>query len=169
MSTITIVNVEVTTPTGKRYQQAEVIYKENGETRTKKIMSFANPAVFNVVKDAKGGEQYTITQNKDDKGYWQWTSITSGAEAAGVPANTGQAPSGRNPAPSTGRDFETKDERAERQKLIVRQSSLSNAIATLSPGAKAGLDPNAVLELAEKYVAWVTDAPDLFFEQPNDI
>lgn len=169
MTTITIVNVEVTTPTGKRYQQAEVIYKDNGETRTKKIMSFANPAVFNVVKDAKGGEQYTITQSKDDKGYWQWNSITQGAEPAGVPANASAASPGRNPAPSTGRDFETKEERAERQKLIVRQSSLSNAIATLAPGAKTALDPNVVLDLADKYVAWVTAAPDLFFEQENDI
>ena len=169
MPVITVVNVDVQTPTGKRYQVAEVIYKQDGETKTKKIMSFANPAVFATVKEAKAGEVYTFTQEKDDKGYFQWTSITSGAEAAGVPANAGQASSGRNPAPSTGRDFETKDERAERQKLIVRQSSLSNAIATLAPGAKSALDANAVLELAEKYVAWVTDAPDLFFEQPNDI
>lgn len=166
MSTITIVNVEVTTPAGKRYQMAEVIYKENGETRTKKIMSFANPAVFNVVKDAKGGEQYTISQQKDDKGYWQWSSISAGAEAAAsaVPSQTRTAT-----APSTGRDFETKDERAQRQKLIVRQSSLSNAIATLAPGAKAALDPSAVLDLAELYVAWVTDTPNLFEDVPNDL
>ena len=58
MSTITIVNVEVTTPAGKRYQAAEVIYKQNGETKTKKIMSFVNPAVFAVVKDAKSGNVF---------------------------------------------------------------------------------------------------------------
>lgn len=166
MSTITIVNVEVTTPAGKRYQVAEVIYKQNGETKTKKIMSFVNPAVFAVVKDAKSGDVYTITQEKDGKGYFQWTSITSGAEAAASPVS---APARSVAAPSTGRDFETKDERAERQKLIVRQSSLSNAIATLAPGAKTALDPNAVLELADKYVAWVTDAPDLFMDTPNDL
>lgn len=166
MSVINVVNVDVQTPAGKRYQVAEVIYKQNGETKTKKIMSFVNPAVFAVVKDAKSGDVYTITQEKDDKGYFQWTSITSGAEAAASPVS---APARSPAAPSTGRDFETKDERAERQKLIVRQSSLSNAIATLAPGAKTALDPNAVLDLAEKYVAWVTDAPDLFMDTPNDL
>jgi hypothetical protein len=169
MPVITVVNVDVQTPAGKRYQVAEVIYKQDGETKTKKIMSFANPAVFATVKEAKTGEVYTFTQEKDEKGYFQWNSITQGAEPSGVPANASAASPGRNPAPSTGRDFETKDERAERQKLIVRQSSLSNAIATLAPGAKTALDPNVVLDLADKYVAWVTAAPDLFFEQENDI
>ena len=166
MSTITIVNVEVTTPAGKRYQMAEVIYKENGETRTKKIMSFANPAVFNVVKDAKGGEQYTISQQKDDKGYWQWSSITSGAEAAASPVS---APARSAAAPSTGRDFETKDERAERQKLIVRQSAVNYAISMLTPGAKTALDKASVFALAEDIVAFVTAAPDLFMDTPNDL
>lgn len=166
MSVINVVNVDVQTPAGKRYQVAEVIYKQNGETKTKKIMSFVNPAVFAVIKDAKSGDVYSITQEKDDKGYFQWTSITSGAEAAASPVS---APARSAAAPSTGRDFETKDERAERQKLIVRQSSLSNAIATLAPGAKAALDPAAVLTLADQYVAWVTDAPDLFMDTPNDL
>ncbi len=169
MPVITVVNVDVQTPAGKRYQVAEVIYKQDGETKTKKIMSFANPAVFATVKEAKTGEVYTFTQEKDDKGYFQWTTISAGAEPAGVPANASAASPGRNPAPSTGRDFETKDERAERQKLIVRQSSISNSIASLAPGAKTALDPSVVLDLADKYVAWVTAAPDLFFEQENDI
>ena len=165
MTTITITNVDVSTPAGKNYSVAEVIFKMNGETKTKKIMSFVNPAVFNTIKDAQRGEEYNITQEKDQQGYWQWTSIKKGA--GDEPTQTAAA-STRTAASSTGRDFETKDERAERQRLIVRQSSLAQSIATLSVGSKTAPDTAAVLELAEKYVAWVTDAPDLF-EEPNDL
>ena len=129
-------------------------------------MSFVNPAVFAVVKDAKSGDVYSITQEKDDKGYFQWTSITSGAEAAASPVS---APARSAAAPSTGRDFETKDERAERQKLIVRQSAVNYAISMLTPGAKTALDKASVFALAEDIVAFVTAAPDLFMDTPNDL
>ena len=167
MTQITIVNVDVQTPAGKKYQMAEVIYKQDGETKTKKIMSFANPAVFATVKDAKQGEVYTISQTKDDRGYWQWSTIQAGA-AASAQAASSPASSPRPSTPSTGRDFETKEERAERQKLIVRQSSLSNAINMLTPGAKSALDTKVVLALADELVAWVTAAPSLF-EMKNDL
>lgn len=165
MTTITIVNVDVTTPAGKKYQMAEVVFKMNGETKTKKIMSFVNPSVFATIKDAKNGEEYTITQEKDQQGYWQWTSIKKGAGDGSATAATAST---RTAASSTGRDFETKEERAERQRLIVRQSAVNYAVSMLTPGAKAPLDKDAVFALAEAIVAFVTDAPDLF-EEPNDI
>jgi hypothetical protein len=60
----------------------------------------------------------------------------------------------------SGSNYETKEERAARQVLIVKQSSLTNAVATLSPGAKAALDANAVIDLAQKYADWVFDKPE---------
>jgi hypothetical protein len=171
MSQITIVNVEVTTPAGKKYQMAEVVYKQeyNGkqDVKTKKVMSFANPAVFATVKDAKSGEQYELTQVKENE-YWQWTNLVK------IDGNTSAAPSApasstsRQAASYSGRDFETKEERADRQRLIVRQSSLSNAINILTPGSKSALDTKAVLALADELVAWVTQAPSLI-EMQNDL
>lgn len=165
--TIVITHVDVSTPAGKKYQVAETIFKMNGETKTKKIMSFANPAVFNTLKDAMSGEEYSITQEKDGNGYWQWTSITKGGSVSET-ATAAQAAPARKESSYTGRDFETKEERAERQRLIVRQSCLAQAVATLSAGVKSPPTVADVLSTAEQYVAWVTDAPDLF-DTPNDL
>jgi len=169
---ITVVNVDVTTPAGKKYSCAEVVYKQeyNGkqDVRTKKIMSFVNPAVFATAKDAKSGEVYEITQVKENE-FWQWTSMTKadGSASVGSASNAAPASTGRTAASSSGRDFEGKEERAERQRLIVRQSAVNYAIAMLSPGAKTALDKAAVFSLAESVVAFVTQAPSLI-DMPND-
>lgn len=163
---ITIVNVDVTTPAGKKYNQAEVIFKnESGQVQNKKLFSFNNPSVFAALKDAKSGDQFSITQVKNDKGYWDWTAASSGASAPASQA----APATAAPSRQVNSNYETKEERAFRQRLIVRQSSLSSAVACLSPGAKSSLDPDAVLALAERFNEWVFKEPDLFFEGPNDL
>jgi hypothetical protein len=39
--------------------------------------------------------------------------------------------------------------------LIVKQSSLSAAVESLSPGAKTALDPEEVIKRAQFYMDWV--------------
>jgi len=178
MSLITIVNVEITSRSGtngkKGYEQAEVVYKQeyNGkqDVKTKKIMSFANPAVFAVLKTAKSGETYEVTQVKENE-FWQWTAIV---KSDGTSQPTAQATQGTTAVPkptSNGgfnRDFETKEERTARQQLIVRQSSLGHAVSILTTGAKTPPNVNDVKKLADELVAYVYNAPDLF-DQPNDL
>ena len=53
------------------------------------------------------------------------------------------------------RTFETPEERAVRQRLIVRQSSLSNAIDLLTVGAKTAPTVDQVKEVAESFVDFV--------------
>jgi len=139
---------------GKAYTELEVIYKDDsGKASTKKIMSFMNPAVFKAVQGAKGGDKIAVTTQKDDNGYWQWTGI------GGNVTTTSPAPS-TTPATKVTSNYESKEERAIKQRYIVRQSSLSNAVDILSVGAKS-LDKNAVLELASELEEWVfrVDAP----------
>lgn len=177
MSTITIVNVEITSRAGaagkKGYEQAEVVYKQeyNGkqDVKTKKIMSFANPAVFAAIKAAKTGEVYEVTQVKEGE-FWQWTNITRADSTTSASAPSAQTPQSRPAAQSNtyGRDFETKEERADKQRLIVRQSQLTNAIALLVIGAKTPPNVNDVKKLADELVAYVYNAPDLF-DAPNDL
>jgi hypothetical protein len=178
MSLITIVNVEITSRAGtngkKGYEQAEVVYKQeyNGkqDVKTKKIMSFANPAVFAAIKSAKTGETYEVTQVKEGE-FWQWTNIVASSGASSAPAASAAVPPNAKPtatANTYGRDFETATERAEKQRLIVRQSSLSNAVAMLVTGAKTPPNVNDVKKLADELVAYVYNAPDLF-DQPNDL
>lgn len=154
--TINRVDVEWVGEGRKKYGKATVNYSYNGEARRQNIMSFSNPDVFKKVQELTGAT-VEVEVGKNDKGYSEWRSISVGvsnASNAGSPAATATTR-------VSGSNYETKEERAARQVLIVKQSSLSAAVATLTPGAKAALDANAVLELAQKYSDWVFAKPEL--------
>ena len=135
----------------KKYGKAVVKFtNDRGEDRSQTLVSFKNPEVFKKVQELVGQDVDVTSQKNGD--FWEWVSITAISAAAGPsvsPANTATRVSGSN--------YETREERAARQVLIVKQSSLSAAVATLTPGAKAALDPKAVLALAQDYADWVFD------------
>jgi hypothetical protein len=152
--TITNVSVENIVKGRSRYSKATVNYTWNGEARSQSIMSFSNPTVFKEVQELVG-QTVEVEVGKNEAGYSEWRSIQRGTGNA-APAATG-APGGA-PAGNTrvvGSNYETKEERAFRQVLIVRQSSLTAALNTLSPGAKAPLDSKEVKALADEYAEWV--------------
>jgi hypothetical protein len=137
---------------GRSYQSLEVTYKdEQAQTKTKKLMSFSNPSVFNHIKNLTKGDQVNVTTTKDDQGYWQWTAI--GGKASSQESVIKPAAAGVNR--TTGSNYETKEERAARQVYIVRQSSISAAIGTLSVGAKSSPNSDDVIRLAKEYEAYV--------------
>jgi hypothetical protein len=148
----------------KGYGKATVTYKGDRGVKTQTVLSFTNPAVYAALEGFKQGSQLEVELTKNDQGYWQWKSISLAGNApnteapASAPTNT-YAPTTSKPTTYAARDFETKAERAQRQALIVRQSSLSNAITILSSGAKSPPDRDAVLALAEQLVQWVYDTP----------
>lgn len=154
---IEIVNVsenQKTNKAGRGYTELEVIYKDDsGKAGTKKVMSFSNPAVFKGLQAAKTGDKLEITSQKDDNGYWQWTGIGGGGNTSSTPASNAST------TKVVGSNYETKEERALRQKYIVRQSSLTTALGILGVGAKS-IDKSAVFGLAEEIEQWVfrTDA-----------
>ena len=131
---------------GRSYQIIEVTYKnESGQIANKKLMSFSNPSVFNHVKSLAKGDSLNVTTEKDAAGYWQWTGIGDEATAGTTqakPANGGRV---------TGSNYETKEERAARQILIVRQSSLSSAVELLG----AGKSVNDVINVAKQFEEYV--------------
>ena len=139
---------------GRSYQSIEVTYKSNdGKVSSKKLMSFSNPTVFKTISGLSKGAAIDVVTTKDDAGYWQWTGINDGQSAP--QATQGATPSS-TPATTrvTGSNYETADERAARQRLIVRQSSLSAAVSILTVGAKT-VDKTAVLNLASELTDWV--------------
>lgn len=142
---------------GRSYQSIEVTYKsQDGKVASKKLMSFSNPTVFKTISTLNKGDSVDVTTQKDDAGYWQWTAINQGGSTqVSQSAATSATPSTR----VTGSNYETKEERAARQRLIVRQSSLSNAIDILSVGAKA-LKKEEVLQLANELADWVFEEAD---------
>jgi hypothetical protein len=144
------------------FSKAAIHYQEGQKPFN--LVSFKNPAVFEAFKTAKAGQAFEVESVKGDDGFYQWTSakeVTNDAPAASVPGNG-------KPAWTPGADpRETKEERAARQRLIVRQSSLSNAIEFLKNDDHRD-DVSDLLELADRFTAWVYEAPDLF-DEPNDL
>lgn len=131
------------------YTSIEVTYKDNNnKVANKKLMSFGNAEVYKVFKNAKKGDVLEVTSVKDDNGYWQWQGVSTGQAA---PTTS----SGTTKTGSTGSsNYESREERQARQVLIVKQSSLSNAVASLKTD-KGVVDPNKAIEVAQQYTDWV--------------
>ena len=154
---ITLLSVDIkTVPTAKgSYQTADVAYKNNsfqGKVEGKKVMSFgATKDSFATLATASPGESYEVTIVKNAAGYNDWVSMVKGeANAAPAAPTASKAP---NAAPKS--NYETSEERAQRQVYIIRQSSLTNAVSTLAVGSKAAPSPDAVVNLAQRYVDFV--------------
>lgn len=162
---IEIVNVNVSTiPTAKgSYQVADVAYKNKSfqdKIEGKKVMSFSNKDVFNALTKASFGDIFTVSRAKNDKGFWDWTAINPGTSPAVQDSNTPDATSVHktNAPMKTGNvtpksNYETPEERAQRQVLIVRQSSISSAVDFAI--ANKVKDENEVLRLAKVFEDFV--------------
>jgi len=155
---IEIINVSATTKPTKNgsYVQLDVAYKKlaDGKIEGKKIMSFANKDAYGILSKASNGNQFTITSEKEGE-FWQWVAVTPLSSSGGQEAV--KAPAAGFTSPKS--TYETAEERAARQVLIVRQSSLSAAVATLKTDKKE-LDPDMVMALAGRYNGWVFQKED---------
>jgi len=172
---IQVINVQATTKPTKKgsYIMLDVAYKNvnTGKIEGKKVMSFVNKELFDTLSKAGNGATFTITSEKnEDSGYWDWVGIQASAGADPTNAIPTGAPAGKSFA-SPKSTYETAEERAARQVLIVRQSSLTTAIATMKTDKK-DLDPDLVMGLAQVYCDWVfqkeADMPD-FTDMADDI
>jgi hypothetical protein len=145
------------------YYAMTVNYSAKGESKQKKIMSFANPAVYNTIKTLKGGETIDVEFAKDDK-YYGWATVQVISDS--VPSNASASPdiSPRR----VGGSYETAEERARKQVYIIRQSCLAQAVAR---GNSVGTSDDTILNIAQKFVDWVMheDRPDIFQDVPNDL
>lgn len=166
---ITILSVDVkTVPTTKgSYQAAEIAYKNNtfqGKVEGKKLMSFgAGAETFKVLSIATSGATFEIDVVKNDKGFNDWVKATpaiAGAAPTSAPVDPSQGMAASKSATQVRSTYETPEERAAKQVYIVRQSSVSNAVAILSVGAKAAPDVNKVLEVARQLENYVFDKKD---------
>jgi len=150
---------------GRSYQSLEVTYKdEGGKTTTKKLMSFSNPSVFNHIKSLTKGDQVNVVTAKDANGYWQWTGIGGDEQVAEQPAKQSATPTR-----VTGSNYETKEERAARQVLIVRQSSVASAVAALAIGAKSSPSSADVIKYAKEIESYVFGQAQTLDELADDL
>jgi hypothetical protein len=159
---IVSVNIERIKKGKADYSKATVIYTFNGQARTQNIMSFANPAVFAKIQEwevALPEGEVNVEVGKNDAGYNEWRSIgnADSAQTSSSPpgAQQGAAPRAATNTFSGGRDFETREERAARQVLIVKQSSLAQAVEFLKTSEGTGIGD--VLDTAQQFADWVFD------------
>ncbi len=166
---ITVQNVSTTTVPpktgkGRPYGEATVEFlNERGETKVWKLRSFTNPSVYKTISEAQSGQVFEITKTKNDKDYDEWVAANPvNVEKAG-PAITSSKPT---VIKST---YETPEERAVKQRLIVRQSSLAQAIACQQDFLNKGeVSINGILDLADQFTDWVYQSPSLT-EMDEDI
>ena len=145
MAQINVEVIRVDVESKGKYQAADVIYKgPEGKAHTKKLVSFSNKEVFKLLSEAQPGDLFQVNSEKDENGYWQWVA------AVAVGKNTGGAASPVVGKASPKSTYETSEERAFRQVLIVRQSSLSSAIALLKD-AKHTPSVEEVLDVAKQF------------------
>ena len=133
-----------------KYNQLLVNFKnlDTGVVMATKVMSFTVPDVYAQLKDAVVDSIFDVQSVKNDKGFWEWKSVGPLKEAEVAASKKSSFAAKANTA---GRDFETSAERHVRQKLIVRQSSLSAAIEVAKELGALG----DVLGIAENYERWV--------------
>ncbi len=155
MSIVTIQDVKISTvQNGKTsYSVAEAVYTDSrGENKNKKVMSFSNPAVFAFLSKIKSPTRVSVENGGAP--YYNWTKIDAAGEEE-VPAAKASpsAPGSKTWADSR----ETPEERARRQLMIVKQSSLSNAIAYYQHETlkTANVTEDDVMMVAQKFVDWV--------------
>jgi hypothetical protein len=148
LSNINIEVVDVVIENKGKYDKMSVTHKTTDyqgklKVDAKALMSFATPIpVWEAFKAAAKGEVYTIERQKTDDGkYWNWVAVhrQDGDVVSSNPVS---------PAPAGKATFTERDD--VRQRLIVRQSSLAQAVAF-----DTGAELEAVLETAEKFCNWV--------------
>lgn len=171
---IQIVQVDKQTKTtsgGKPYVALELAFKNlgTGKLESKKLMPFGTTAdAHKVLAGANQGDVFTVVSEKNQQsGYWDWLKATQAPP--GTTAETVVA-SKANPTPKS--TYETPEERAKKQVYIVKQSSLSNAVAVLGVGAKTPPKTEEIFSLAQTFTDWVfaqeTVKQTALIDMPND-
>jgi hypothetical protein len=145
-------NVQVTKKDGGQYPGYRLSYRD--DTGSLKEQAFhVNTFKFNAplkgqLEALSPGE--TIAIEKEKKGeFWNVLSIT---KTTGGPSATN---TGAKTTATPRSTYETPEERATKQVYIIRQSSLSNAIALLALEAKKTHSTEDAIKTAQKFEEYV--------------
>jgi hypothetical protein len=176
---ITVLSVsknQMMSKAGKPYTQLEIAYKgEDGQVKGKKLMPFGDSkAAFEGMQAANSGEFWDVTPVKEGE-FWVWTNVKK-SDGSSIVSSTTQTTTTSNQTQVGGKvvgsNYETKEERAHRQVLIVRQSSLGHAVEY--KGSKASIeDIISTAKTFEDYVfgnvAASSPAHQALMDMENDV
>ncbi|MPM94434.1 hypothetical protein SDC9_141580 [bioreactor metagenome] len=141
-----------TSKTGKTYQILEVTFKNltmGGKAESKQLFDFVvDKSMWKTLVESKPGDTFTIEREKDKREgkYWDWVGI---ARQDNPPADS-PAPAFIVNKTAPRSNYETPEERAIKQRYIIRQSCLNVAVQ-ITPGSP----PEAVVKMAKEFEDYV--------------
>lgn len=154
----TVISVSLTTQAEKKeggyYPAWELIYRDS-ENRVKTLQKHISTLKYTKglkesLESLSAGDSFTVTQEKNDKGFLDIQSIVKGEFAVAPVAATVKT------GKVTGSNYETTEERELNRSRIVRQSSIGYALTLLTHNNPKGtVEVPAVLALAEQLHDWV--------------
>ncbi len=175
------------TLTGKNnrpYKMVTIKYLSNGKVYEKKLTQFSD--AYMLLSAAMPDQLFTVDLVKDGQ-YTEWKNVIPFEDTEVYPQVTSEpevqevkkgrpkgSPNKVQSATSINDPRETPEERKARQELIVRQSSISNAIdfftlrnQGLSEGIACVVDVGHILEIAQKFRDFVYTNPDRYDSQSS--
>ncbi|MHB8602215.1 MAG: hypothetical protein ACYC9R_06220 [Nitrosotalea sp.] len=127
------------------YKVFTLAYTSDGKDRTRDIPNF-NKETYTALKAASAGDEFDISLVKNGE-YTNWDKVEKAVS---------QTPALLNSSFKKTSTYETPEERAQRQVYIIRQSSISSAVA-LKPKA----DVQEIIDVADEFVHYVLNGLDL--------
>lgn len=143
------------------YSGSKLVYKDgNGKVQEKAFHENTfkyNAAFKDELTGLKAGDMFTAIAEKNGA-YWNWVSISKDKPEV--------ATSAAKPATTSGGNWETPEERKNKQLYIIRQSSITAAIKMLEMNGMKKIATNEVTKIADELVFWIYNGNIL--ETPND-
>ena len=152
------------------YRGSKIIYKD-GEGKVKEKAFHENTFKYNKAFEKElhalaAGDSFVATLEKKGE-YWNWLAIKkSTGETKSMPTKPAAA--------STGGNWETAEERKNKQVYIIRQSSITAALKMLELNGNKKITVNDVTLLADELTNWVLglsqqEADETMADLENDI
>lgn len=154
----TVISVEmdksITKNGGGSYKGTGLLYRdESGSAKEQNFHNNAlkyNPQLKDSLSSLIPGDQFTMVKEKEGE-FWNVKSITKNAGNSGVNSVSNKTPANTSQGKGT---WETPEERAKKQVYIVRQSSISAAVA-LAATKKVPPTAEDVIATAKLFEAYV--------------
>lgn len=146
-------NVTIAKHGGGSYVGTRLTYRDDGgslreQNFTQQTLKF-NKGIGAALTNLKAGEKFTMVKEKEGE-FWNVKQMIVGGGVPDAPPAT----QGAKPAMSPKSTYETPEERAARQVMIVRQSSISSAINMLGISKKS-ISTDEVIAVAKEFEAYV--------------
>lgn len=155
------VDVQVAKNGGGSYKGCRLAYRdENGALKEKGFSEMAFkfiPQVKTALMNLKGGDQFVAEVIKEGE-FWNWKSVQAGGAAPVVADKDVPATGKATPYQAPKSTYATPEERAQTQVYIVRQSTLTQAVALCAANApyfKKERTPADIIDIAKHFEAHV--------------